>query len=93
MDIFILLQALQETVVAVLLKVSFKAGESPIPYSNPSARLELYRLLLQLVLNGHTVWPTPINMALKFFSSGLHDPDVEVGCILRDNVLFKSYSL
>lgn len=69
---------LQETVVSILLKISPQLKENPIPYSLPTPRLEVYRLLLQLVLEGHPHWPAPTNIAMKLFSKGLDDQDVQV---------------
>ncbi|KAJ1523357.1 hypothetical protein ONE63_001226 [Megalurothrips usitatus] len=69
---------LQEAVVSVLLQTINKTEDFPIPYSVVAPRLELYRLLLQLVLDGHSVWPAPTNIALRIFSSGLHDQDAQI---------------
>ncbi|XP_034231933.1 proline-, glutamic acid- and leucine-rich protein 1-like [Thrips palmi] len=84
-------KTLQETVVTVLLKGSSTAGEYPIPFSSPFARLELYRLLLQLVLDGHTVWPAPTNLAAKLFANGLNDSDAQISifCGMAQGVIEK----
>lgn len=71
-------QVLQETVVAILLQVTGNPLEPVIPYSAFTPRLELFRLLLQLVLDSHTVWPAPTNVALKLFAKGLNDSNTEV---------------
>ncbi|XP_026290664.1 proline-, glutamic acid- and leucine-rich protein 1 [Frankliniella occidentalis] len=74
-------KVLQETVVALLLKVTNKVEDSPIPYSDKAPRLELFKLLLQLVLDCHPNSPPPTSIALKLFSSGLRDSETEIAML------------
>ncbi|KAK3923528.1 Proline-, glutamic acid- and leucine-rich protein 1 [Frankliniella fusca] len=56
-------KVLHEVVVSLLLKVTNKVEDAPIPYTLKEPRLELYSLLLQLVLDSHHNLPPPTSIS------------------------------
>ncbi|KAI8514200.1 Proline-, glutamic acid- and leucine-rich protein 1 [Branchiostoma belcheri] len=68
----------QEFVIPLLLKIQQNQSDPPIPYSCSKCRKGLYQLLLAAVLVLHPRWPPPTQCAVKIFSVGQQDYDLQV---------------
>lgn len=70
---------LQEVIVSKLLRIQHsRPSDAPIPYSDESCRLSLYKALLSLCNYYHPSFPPPNNFAANIFSKGMKDSSIEV---------------
>ncbi|XP_078694293.1 proline-, glutamic acid- and leucine-rich protein 1-like isoform X1 [Branchiostoma floridae x Branchiostoma belcheri] len=77
----------QEFVIPLLLKIQQNQSDPPIPYSCSKCRKGLYQLLLAAVLVLHPRWPPPTQCAVKIFSVGQQDYDLQVSSYCREALL------
>ncbi|XP_066266548.1 proline-, glutamic acid- and leucine-rich protein 1-like isoform X2 [Branchiostoma lanceolatum] len=77
----------QEFVIPLLLKIHQNQSDPPIPYSCARCRKGLYQLLLAAVLVLHPRWPPPTHCAVKIFSVGQQDYDLQVSSYCREALL------
>ncbi|XP_078614546.1 proline-, glutamic acid- and leucine-rich protein 1-like isoform X2 [Branchiostoma floridae x Branchiostoma japonicum] len=77
----------QEFVIPLLLKIHQNQSDPPIPYSCGRCRRGLYQLLLAAVLVLHPRWPPPTQCAVKIFSLGQQDYDLQVSSFCREALL------
>nr|XP_024215047.1 proline-, glutamic acid- and leucine-rich protein 1-like isoform X1 [Halyomorpha halys] len=70
---------LQEVIVSKLLRIQHsRSSNAPIPYSDESCRLSLYKALLSLCNYYHPSFPPPNNFATTIFSKGMKDSSIQV---------------
>ncbi|XP_053217250.1 proline-, glutamic acid- and leucine-rich protein 1 [Podarcis raffonei] len=69
---------LQELVVPLLIRLAQAETPPGSPYASAPCRRELHRLLLALVLAPPPSWPPPFHCALRLFSQGRTDPNLQV---------------
>ncbi|CAH1403700.1 unnamed protein product [Nezara viridula] len=70
---------LQDVIVSKLLRIQHsRPSDTPIPYSDESCRLSLYKALLALCDYYHPSFPPPNNFAATIFSKGMKDSSIEV---------------
>lgn len=72
-------QEIQVCVVKLVIQCQQSSFNSfPIPFSNAECRQGLYHVLLCCLLSNSPYVPSPVNHAVKLFSSGLQDIDLKV---------------
>uniref|UniRef100_A0A670KMP7 Proline, glutamate and leucine rich protein 1 n=1 Tax=Podarcis muralis TaxID=64176 RepID=A0A670KMP7_PODMU len=69
---------LQELVVPLLIRLGQAETPPGSPYASAPCRRQLHRLLLALVLAPPPSWPPPFHCALRLFSQGRADPNLQV---------------
>ncbi|XP_002732108.1 proline-, glutamic acid- and leucine-rich protein 1-like [Saccoglossus kowalevskii] len=71
-------------IVPLLLDIQQNMHKLPIPYSCAKCRQQLYRVILSCMLSPHPRWPPPLHYAIRVFSCGLQDPNIEVSSFCRE---------
>lgn len=82
---YLCLQNIQEFIVKTVL-LAQQSRVMPVPYGVPECRKGLYRVLLSCVLAPHPTAPPLIQCAVKCFSVGLQDRNLEV-CTMMDHII------
>ncbi|XP_077773923.1 LOW QUALITY PROTEIN: proline-, glutamic acid- and leucine-rich protein 1 [Podarcis muralis] len=71
-------QRLQELVVPLLIRLGQAETPPGSPYASAPCRRELHRLLLAVLAAPPPSWPPPFHCALRLFSQGRADPNLQV---------------
>ncbi|XP_064408992.1 proline-, glutamic acid- and leucine-rich protein 1 isoform X2 [Latimeria chalumnae] len=75
---------LHELVLPLLMRLQQSAGPASTPYLRAECRRELYRLLLFLLLTPSAKRPPPLHCAIRTFSLGQKDNDIEVAAFCAE---------
>jgi len=76
---------IQVCVVKLVIQCQQSSFNSfPIPFSNAECRQGLYHVLLCCLLSNSPYVPSPVNHAVKLFSSGLQDIDLKVSSFCQE---------
>ncbi|KAJ9601633.1 hypothetical protein L9F63_000241 [Diploptera punctata] len=82
-------RVLQEKTIGTLFEIqrSSNPEDLPVPFSEPSCRLELYQLLYTLNIEPHTIWPPPTQFTLHMLAMGRDDTDLKVSAFCTSSLV------